>query len=137
MLKLQKEIFTSKREVNHFTSSAVKSKRIELQSSAWGHLITFLQGFLTVTNVIFSFDNLTTILENTSKIVYIFGTWLTDIWHNLDLVASIVLVYILHLRLASQRQCRLLFAQACGFRFRYLLPRLLPQILLQPSQWQM
>ena len=36
--------------MNHFTLSAVKSKRIELQNSAWRHLIAFLQSFLMVTD---------------------------------------------------------------------------------------
>ena len=53
MLKFQKrklKIFTLKFKVNHFTLSAVRSKRIKLQNSAWWHLIVFLQSFLMVTN---------------------------------------------------------------------------------------
>ena len=53
MLKFQKrklKIFILKFKVNLFTLSAVKSKRIELQNSAWWHLIAFLQSFLMVTN---------------------------------------------------------------------------------------
>ena len=36
--------------MNHFTLSAVKSKRIELRNSACWHLIAFLQSFLMVTD---------------------------------------------------------------------------------------
>ena len=35
--------------MNSFTLFALKSKRIELQCSAWRHLIAFLKSFLTVT----------------------------------------------------------------------------------------
>ena len=43
-------IFTLEIKMNHFTLSAVKSKQIELRSSACCHLIAFLQNFLMVTD---------------------------------------------------------------------------------------
>ena len=50
VLEFQKRIFISYSKVNHFTLSAVRSKQIQLQNSAWWHLIAFLQSFLMVTD---------------------------------------------------------------------------------------
>ena len=52
LLEFQKQksmIFTLEIKMNHFTFSAVKSKQIELQRSAWWYKIAFLQNFLMVT----------------------------------------------------------------------------------------
>ena len=44
-------IVTPKIKGNHLTLFAVKSKQIDLQSSAWWHKIAFLQSFPMVTDV--------------------------------------------------------------------------------------
>ena len=85
--------------MNSFTLFALKSKRIELQCSAWRHLIAFLKSFLTVTGfprVFFTIwmkydKNYRTLVLN--KIVFVFLHLLLMLHLFLTWVVGYVLIH--------------------------------------------